>query len=475
MSPINKKLSRREMLKYIGMSAIGVTLAACSPAAATETTGTDTATTAASEATVAPTTAEATAAATAAADAAIPTPTTAPAAADAVKNLTMLSHSSTQTESYRRMGEVFTKNTGVTLDIIECPYNDLQPKMMTELLAGTGTYDVLPITNSMLYPAGDYLEDITDLFTDELKADISPAAIESATDLKGVLKAMPLISSMPGNFYRTDIYEEKGVKPPTTWDEFLEVAKATTIEAQGDTPKIWGTLIEASAKATQPAVKLVGWFYQNGGAIQDADKKPCFNLDQNVEALQFVVDLIQKHKVAPVESSEMTYEDVHNMFMQGRGAGAINWQYMVSLANTSDQSTVKGKFAAAPVPAGKAKGVNIDFWVIAIPKDSKKKDVARQYVDLLISKEGQQDMLKSEGLVSRVSAMDPNDPAVKEINPFIDAWNEQMKWATAQPKWEKLADAFLRLSVAMNNAVTGTMTPKEALDQCQQEVAQMIA
>lgn len=461
MSQFKKKLNRRDMLKLIGMNAIGVTLAACAPAATP------------TENAASPTDAPAPAVEPTAAGAVVE-PTAAAPAAETVDKLTMLSHSSPQTESYRRMGEIFKQNTGIALDIIECPYNELQPKMMTELLAGTGAYDVLPITNSMVYPAGDYLDDLADLFTDELKADIPASAIEHATDLKGLIKGMPVISSMPANFYRTDIYEEKGVKPPTTWDEFLEVAKATTIEASGDTPKVWGTLIEASAKAAQPAVKLVGWFYQNGGAIQDENKKPSFNMDENVEALQFVVDLIQKHQVSPMESSEMIYEDVHNMFMQGRGAGAINWQYMVGLANSSDQSTVKGKFAVAPLPKGTTNGVNIDHWVVSIPKDSKKKEAARQYTNLLISKEGQQDMMVAEGVVARVSAMDPNDPKIKEINPFVDAWVEQMKWATPQPKWEKLADAFLRLSVAMNNAVTGTMTSKEALDQAQEEIVALV-
>jgi hypothetical protein len=96
-------------------------------------------------------------------------------------------------------------------------------------------------------------------------------------------------------------------------------------------------LLEASAKAVQPAVKLIGWFYQAGGAIQDANGKPTFNMDENVEALQFVVDLIQKHKVAPPESSEMIYEDVHNLFMQGRGATAI----VPSPAYSSSTTAVK--------------------------------------------------------------------------------------------------------------------------------------
>jgi ABC-type glycerol-3-phosphate transport system substrate-binding protein len=447
------------LLKMLGVGAGGAILAACAP------TPTQVAPTAAA---AVPTEAPAPAAT------ATTAPTTAPAAPEAAKTLAMLSHSSPQTESYRRTADIFKQQTGVSVDITECPFNELQPKMMTELLAGTGKFDVLPITNAMLYPAGDYLEDVTDLYTPELKADLPPSGIEHSRDLKGVLKGMPTLSSLPANFYRTDLLDAKGLKPPTTWEEFVNVTQATTIEATGDQPKIWGALIEASAKAVQPAVKLVGWFYQAGGAIQDANGKPTFNLDPNVEALQFIVDLIHKYKVAPPESSEMIYEDVHNMFMQGRGATAINWQYMVGLANTSDQSVVKGKFAVAPVPAHKTNGVNIDHWVMVIPKDSKNKDIVRQYINLVMTVERQQDLLVSEGLVARFSAMDPADPKVKEINPFIDAWVEEMKWATPQPKWEKLNDAWARLSVAMNNATTLTMTPKEALDQAQKEIAALV-
>ena len=389
--------------------------------------------------------------------------------------LKMLSHSGSQTESYRRTGEVFKEATGIELEITEVPFNELQPKMMTELLAETGEYDVLPITNAMLYPAGAFLEDLTSLYTDELTADLPPSGIEHCRGLDSVLRGVPTLSSLPANFYRTDLLEEAGMEPPANWDEFVEVCKATTLEATGDHPKIWGALIEGSAKAVQPAVKLVGWFYQAGGGIVDADGQPTINLDPNVEALQFIVDLIHEHKVAPLETAEMIYEDVHNMFIQGRGATAINWQYMVGMAGDPEQSLVVDKFAAAPVPEGVAKGVNIDHWVMVVPKDSGNKEAAMQYIELVMTPERQLDLVKSEGLAARLSVHDPNDPVIREINPFIDAWVEEMRWATPQPKWRSLNEAWMRLSFAMNSAVTKSATPKEALDLAQQEIAELVA
>lgn len=388
--------------------------------------------------------------------------------------LRMLSHSSPQTEVYRRAGEAFTEKTGIKLEITECPFSELQPKMMTELLAGTGKYDVFPITNAILYSATNYMLNLEDMYTDALTADLPPAGIEHCRSIEGELKAVPTLSSLPANFYRTDLLEEAGMEVPTTWDEFVEVAKACTLEASSSRPKVWGALLEGSAKAVQPAVKLVGWFYQAGGSIVDADNMPTMNMDANVDALQFFVDLIHVHKVAPPETSEMIYEDVHNMFIQGRGATAVNWQYMVGMANDPEQSLVVDQFAVAPVPKGVTQGVNIDHWVMAIPSDSGNQDAAKEYINLVLSEEHQLDMFKTEGLCARMSVMDPSNPDVAELNPFIDAWVEELKWATPQPKWKNLNEAWLRLSFALNSAITQSASPKEALDQAQEEIMSLM-
>ena len=388
--------------------------------------------------------------------------------------LNMLSHSSPQTESYRRTGEAFMAETGIGLNITEVPFNELQVKMMTELLAQTGAYDLAPITNAMMYPAAPYLEDLGALFTDELVADLSPSSVDNSQDLQGIFRGMPMLNSMPANFYRTDLLEAAGLSAPTNWDEYLEVAKALTIEPTDGSPKIWGTLIEASARAVQPAFKLVGWFYQAGGGLADENLVPTINSEANIAALQYIVDLVHVHQVAPPETAEMIYEDVHNLFIQGRGATAINWQYMVGLGNNTELSVVANKFAVAPVPMGVENGVVVDHWVQVVPKDSANKEAAMQYIEFAMTKERQQDLLVSEGLVARYSAMDPADPVVQAANPFIGAWLEQMDWARPLPKWAQINNVMQRLSVAMNTAVTQAATPQQALDEAQAEILTLV-
>jgi len=368
---MNKKskssLSRRDFLKMAGLGSAGAILSACE-AAGTETT--------------VPTE--------------VPPPTEAPVDTPMpepeTEELNMLIHSSQQVEIFQSIGERFTADTGITLNMIEVPFADLKPRLMSELLAGTGTYDLAVVTAAMLFAATQYLEDTTSLFTDEL---------------------------------------------------------------------------------LQPAFKLISWFYQNGGALYDADQNPTVNLDANVEALQFISDMVNVHEVAPPEAPEMTYEEVHNMFIQGRGSSAINWSYMAGMADGED-SKIKGNFNVAPWPGNVANAVLMDTWSTVIPKDSKKIEAGMKFLPYLTTEEGQWDILRIESAFLIPSYFDPNDPKVLEVSPYLGAWIEQAPYAVAQPKWEQLDSINQSISVGMNAALTGAMTPKEALDMVQEEVEALV-
>ena len=389
------------------------------------------------------------------------------------EEMTLLIHSSTFAKFSRDIAPAFEKETGIKVNIVEVPFGNLQPKFMLSLATGKREYDVISMTNAMMYGASIYLEDLEELFTPDVVKGFSPPTIESSKDLPGIKRGFPYQTTAVALYYRTDLFQERGLQPPTTWDEFLSVCKKTTIESS-PVGKIWGTLIEASDKAVQPGVKLVSWFLQAGGGLYDENENPTVDGKQNIEALQFVGDLVNKYKVAPPAASEMIYEDVHNMFIQGRGATAINWQYMVSLANAPD-SAVKGKFAVVPVPKGKKHGVEMDCWMWAIPTISEHKEAAKTWIRYATTREAQFELLKGEGLVARFSAMNVNDPRVLEINPFIKAWVDSLfQFAVPIPKWKQIEEARMRLSAAKCSAVTQVKSPAQALKDAQKEIEELL-
>ena len=48
--------------------------------------------------------------------------------------------------------------------------------------------------------------------------------------------AMPVNPNIPLLFYRKDLYEQKGLKVPETWDEFYANAKALHNPPRGASP-----------------------------------------------------------------------------------------------------------------------------------------------------------------------------------------------------------------------------------------------
>ncbi len=63
---------------------------------------------------------------------------------------------------------------------------------------------------------------------------------------------------MIGTYYRTDLFQEKGLQPPTTWDEYLSAAQALTTDTDGDgNTDIWGTLIEATTQTSTSGTKIL--------------------------------------------------------------------------------------------------------------------------------------------------------------------------------------------------------------------------
>ena len=124
--------------------------------------------------------------------------------------------------------------------------------------------------------------------------------------------------SFPGGlFVRKDLLDAKGVKLPKTYDpDVVEMAK----KCQDASKDIWGfgqTLNRCDDG--NGYMQNILWDY--GGGTWDKDGKPALAttfLKQNLEALQFSVDTIQKHKIQP--PGVMSWNDASNneAYMAGK-------------------------------------------------------------------------------------------------------------------------------------------------------------
>jgi len=152
--------------------------------------------------------------------------------------------------------------------------------------------------------------------------DVSALAKDLASKRGGLLPYAERVTSFGGQFFgvarlafpggffvRKDLLDAKGVKIPKVYDpDVVEMAKKC-----GDPSKeLWG-LGQTLNRCDDGNGFMQNILWNYGGGVWDKDGKPALGtgfLKQNMQALQFAVDTIQKHKIQP--PGVMGWNDVSN-------------------------------------------------------------------------------------------------------------------------------------------------------------------
>lgn len=91
-------------------------------------------------------------------------------------------------------------------------------------------------------------------------------------------------------FYRTDVFEAAGVRPPVTWQDLLEVCQRLQDETGLEYPFAFNP---------RAAFWMMPWVWQNGARVMTPDcRTVTTDAPDFVEAVQFVHDLMHKHRIA---------------------------------------------------------------------------------------------------------------------------------------------------------------------------------
>lgn len=113
--------------------------------------------------------------------------------------------------------------------------------------------------------------------------------------------------------YRTDLFEQAGVKVPTTWDELRTVAKKLTGNGK------YGLVESGADNITEHLLEAL--MINNGAGLFTPDGKLDFATNpRNIEALRFFADLVQDGSVDPASSG---YQSADAIRAFSRGDGAI--------------------------------------------------------------------------------------------------------------------------------------------------------
>jgi multiple sugar transport system substrate-binding protein len=238
-------------------------------------------------------------------------------------------------------------------------------KYLSLAAAGT-TPDISALNPQFVEPlrARGALADITPYVKRDGKTwqpeDLNPATVLRAQK-NGKWHAIPLQMGLWFLFYNATLLQQAGVAKPDTswdWDKLPEVVRAV----RGRNADVLGM--------TLPPYELP--VRDNGGEILDKDeKKALLDQPQAVEAIQWIGDLRQKHKVSPTPD-EMGGQTVQQLWQAGKLAFHVGDPGFLS---QSQRARLSFQWDIAVVPKGKVTRVStVKGPSLILSQESKEKD-----------------------------------------------------------------------------------------------------
>ena len=289
----------------------------------------------------------------------------------------------------QELAPAWEEATGNTINWVVLEENVLRERTTTDIATGGGSFDIMFIGayETPIWGANGWLTSLND-FADDADYDLNDVfqLVRNGLSADGNLYALPLYSETSFTFYRTDIFEAKGIEVPEgqiTYTEFAEMAAAAHDPDNG----IFGTCQRGKA----------GWGENMAfvGTVANAFGADWFDMDWNPQldspewnaAITYYVDLMTAS--GPPGASANGHNENRALFKDGKCA---TWVDATSAAGdvrnpeTSTVADVTGFFKAPKQVTDKGTGW-FWSWALAIPASSQKVDSAKSFLKWATSKE----------------------------------------------------------------------------------------
>ena len=171
--------------------------------------------------------------------------------------------------------------------------------------------------------------------------------------------------------YRYDVFQQLGIKTPVaTWDDFVEAGKRVLPVAPD------GLIVVRTGTGTLPIFAVTA-----GGGFLDKGSKLILNHPNNARALQYMTDLVQRHKVAIIDPGN---DPRRASLTGGKLVGELGPTWRISGGLRTDAPDTNGKWMVQMLPQWSATGKKVTTTQggtgMTVLKESKFKDAAIDFV-----------------------------------------------------------------------------------------------
>jgi multiple sugar transport system substrate-binding protein len=260
---------------------------------------------------------------------------------------------------------------------------------------------------------------------------------------------IPLDTHPLGFYYNKDHLQKAGIEPPTNREEMD--AALQKLKQSGVEHPFWQS-------STWPAhLMFMSLLPQFGGSLYNEEgTEATFNSEAGVEALTWMTDLVKKGYSPRNVANDADYIAFKN------GKTSFHWD---GIWQTQDLKKTDLNWGVAPIPQiGDQKGAWANSHQMVITRqaaqDENKLQAAKVFINWISEKSIE--WAKAGQVPARNSVRESEEFKALEHQPIFA---EQLDYVTMPPAVPGIGDAQLEMEQAVNRAVLGKQSPKQALDQ----------
>lgn len=361
-------------------------------------------------------------------------------------------------------------NPDIKVERLALPYGGLYEKTAIAMREQSGAYDVVMLddTWAVEFMSNGWLANL-----DKLGGGISDDFVEPAVDVSrypvgsGPLYALPFVGNVELFAYNSEILDAHDLSAPESWDEVVKIAQ--TVDANA---KNTAGVVFRGQKANPIVTGFLPILWAHGGRVVTGNGKAGLTSDGALAALETFLVLKQ---YAPEGVINYNSSEVRDALMTGRTAMTIElWPSWAPDLDNPDKSQVVGDIEIMAAP-GQIEGPApmLGSWLVAVPRDSDNKQLARAFIDHLTSAKMQKKLALEVGTPPTRASVYQDDEVVNKYR-WYPAQLEALRNAQPRPRitdWsrvETIVGDYLQL------AMIGEMTPKAALEEANARIARAL-
>lgn len=397
--------------------------------------------------------------------------------------LNVIADFSSYTDVVAEQVPAFEKMTGARVVLIQIPFEEIRGKIMMELVGKTGSYDVILsppeywpeyIATGEILPINNYIDRDPGYDFE----DIIPSGLRWQTKDKAYYGVPGMYNTEAMYVYRKDLYEEAGVTPPTTWEEFNRIAQIFT----GYTTKAGERVpYGIAAPGERGDTITMGWlirFWSMAGkgdmfgvsALWDENYRVKFNNKIGMDSVKLYVHQLINY--GPPNPAGISWDEIMRLFMGGKAAHAGVFSDMIPPFEDPAKSKIAGKIGYDRYPAAPGKeptGV-MGTRSYGIAKFVKNPDASWQLIRFLTSKEMDLDGVM-QGKTDPIRYSTFGNPRTIEKFPWLEKMGDIYALAQGEPvlpEWGEIKESGIGLALAQ--AASGELPAEEAMNRAAKTV-----